>query len=210
MTGGREWDGGSIALLPLSHLITPVANPHASYFEIGVGAATGAMNPFGEAVSSAAGLAGGGIAQLSGGDFCSGFVAGSIVGGLVGGGLDDYARGLGKFSRGLQGADDLLAVQNATAHALRYTAASAGLGIAGGAVGYGLGGTNGALLGAPLGSAIANFAVAWFTAGTPIVVDLDGNSRAVDELEVDDLVLARSEFDPAGPLELKRVEEKFV
>jgi hypothetical protein len=57
---------------------------------------------------------------------------------------------------------------------------------------------------------MANFAVACFTAGTPIVVDLDGNSRAVDDLEVGDLVLARSEFDPAGPLELKRVEEKFV
>jgi len=77
-------------------------------------------------------------------------------------------------------------------------------------VGYGLGGTDGALMGASLGSAMANFAVACFTAGTPIVVDLVGNSRAVDELEVGDLVLARSEFDPAGPLELKRVEEKFV
>jgi hypothetical protein len=65
-------------------------------------------------------------------------------------------------------------------------------------------------MGASLGSAMANFAVACFTAGTPIVVDLDGNSRAVDDLEVGDLVLARSEFDPAGPLELKRVEEKFV
>jgi hypothetical protein len=65
-------------------------------------------------------------------------------------------------------------------------------------------------MGASLGSAMANFAVACFTAGTPIVVDLDGNSLAVDELEVGDLVLARSEFDPTGPLELKRVEEKFV
>jgi hypothetical protein len=57
---------------------------------------------------------------------------------------------------------------------------------------------------------MANFAVACFTAGTPIVVDIDGKSRAVNELEVGDLVLARSEFDPDGPVELKRVEEKFV
>ena len=56
----------------------------------------------------------------------------------------------------------------------------------------------------------AHFAVACFTAGTPLVVDLEGNSRPIDEIEVGDFVLARSEFDPDGPLELKRVEEKFV
>ena len=77
-------------------------------------------------------------------------------------------------------------------------------------MGYATGGTDGALMEASLGGSLANFAVACFTEGTPIVVDLDGNSRADDELEVGDLVLARSEFDPAGPLELKRVEEKFV
>jgi len=60
------------------------------------------------------------------------------------------------------------------------------------------------------GRIAAHFAVACFTAGTPLVVDREGNSRPIDEIEVGDFVLARSEFDPAGPLELKRVEEKFV
>jgi hypothetical protein len=73
---------------------------------------------------------------------------------------------------------------------------------------------DGALMGASMGQAIGgafgNFAVACFTAGTPLVVDLEGNSRPIDEIEVGDFVLARSEFDPNGPLELKRVEEKFV
>jgi hypothetical protein len=41
-------------------------------------------------------------------------------------------------------------------------------------------------------------------------VDFEGNSRSIEEIEVGDYVLARSEFDAAGPLELKRVEEKFV
>ncbi len=56
---------------------------------------------------------------------------------------------------------------------------------------------------------MANFAVSCFTAGTPIVVDFAGSSRSVEDLRVGDLVLARSEHDPAGPLELKRVEETF-
>jgi hypothetical protein len=42
------------------------------------------------------------------------------------------------------------------------------------------------------------------------VVDLEGNSRPIEEIQEGDWVLARSEFDPQGPLELKRVEEKFV
>ena len=42
------------------------------------------------------------------------------------------------------------------------------------------------------------------------MVDFEGNSRSIEEIEVGDDVLARSEFDAAGPLELKRVEEKFV
>ncbi|MFN7732513.1 MAG: polymorphic toxin-type HINT domain-containing protein [Pirellula sp.] len=42
------------------------------------------------------------------------------------------------------------------------------------------------------------------------MVDFEGNSRSIEEIEVGDYVLARSEFDAAGPLELKRVEEKFV
>ena len=89
-------------------------------------------------------------------------------------------------------------------------------GMAGGAlVGYGTTGSiDGALMGASFGqmggSIAAHFAVACFTAGTPLVVDMEGNSRPIDEIEVGDFVLARSEFDPDGPLELKRVEEKFV
>ena len=43
-----------------------------------------------------------------------------------------------------------------------------------------------------------------------MVVDFEGNSRSIEEIKVEDYVLARSEFDAAGPLELKRVEEKFV
>ena len=88
--------------------------------------------------------------------------------------------------------------------------------MAGGAlVGYGTTGSiDGALMGASFGqmggSIAAHFAVACFTAGTPLVVDMEGNSRPIDEIEVGDFVLARSEFDPNGPLELKRVEEKFV
>ena len=79
----------------------------------------------------------------------------------------------------------------------------------GGAVGYAATGTmDGTLMGASMGQAIGgafgNFAVACFTAGTPLVVDMEGNSRPIDEIEVGDFVLARSEFDPDGPLELKR------
>ena len=48
------------------------------------------------------------------------------------------------------------------------------------------------------------------TADTPLVIDHAGNSRPIEEIEVGDYVLARSEFDPDDPLELKRVEEKFV
>ena len=89
-------------------------------------------------------------------------------------------------------------------------------GMAGGAlVGYGTTGSiDGALMGASFGqmggSIAAHFAVACFTAGTPLIVDLEGHSRPIDEIEVGEFVLARSEFDPDGPLELKRVEEKFV
>jgi Holliday junction resolvase-like predicted endonuclease len=88
--------------------------------------------------------------------------------------------------------------------------------MAGGAlVGYGTTGSiDGALMGASFGqmggSIAAHFAVACFTAGTPLIVDLEGHSRPIDEIEVGEFVLARSEFDPDGPLELKRVEEKFV
>lgn len=40
-------------------------------------------------------------------------------------------------------------------------------------------------------------------------MDLDGNSKPIEEIQVGEYVLARSEFDPAGPPGLKRVEELF-
>lgn len=43
-----------------------------------------------------------------------------------------------------------------------------------------------------------------------MVFDLEGNSRPIEEIQEGDWVLAHSEFDPHGPLELKRVEEKHV
>ena len=100
-------------------------------------------------------------------------------------------------------------------HASRAARYQLGGAAIGGAVGYGVTGSlDGALMGASFGmmggSLAAHFAVACFTAGTPLVVDLDGNSRPIELIEVGEFVLARSEFDPAGPLELKRVEEKFV
>jgi hypothetical protein len=39
---------------------------------------------------------------------------------------------------------------------------------------------------------------------------MEGNSRPIEEIQEGDSVLTRSEFDPQGPLERKRVEEKFV
>jgi hypothetical protein len=42
------------------------------------------------------------------------------------------------------------------------------------------------------------------------VVDLEGNSKPIEQIQVGEMVLARNEFEPYGPLELKRVEEKFV
>ena len=42
------------------------------------------------------------------------------------------------------------------------------------------------------------------------MVDLEGNSRPIEEIQEGDWGLARSESDPQGPLELKRVEAKFV
>jgi hypothetical protein len=50
-----------------------------------------------------------------------------------------------------------------------------------------------------LGGAVGNLTVACFAAGTPLVVDFEGNSRSIEEIEVGDYVLARSEFDAAGP-----------
>jgi hypothetical protein len=39
------------------------------------------------------------------------------------------------------------------------------------------------------------------------VVDLEGNSKPIEQIQVGELVLSRNEFEPHGPLELKRVEE---
>ena len=41
------------------------------------------------------------------------------------------------------------------------------------------------------------------------MVDFEGNSRSIEDIEVGDDVLARSEIDAAGPLELNHLEEKF-
>ena len=162
-------------------------------------------------MSLAGGLVGAGISKWNGGSGSEGFQWGELAGGFVGGGIQHYGRALAKYTAGGNGA-------KAAGMALRHTAAAMGVEGSGIAVGAGVGGyyggSSGALAGAQLGQLAgglaANFAVACFTAGTPLVVDMEGNSRPIDEIEVGDFVLARSEFDPDGPLELKRVEEKFV
>ena len=73
--------------------------PLQSAMSLCISFGTGGLNPYGEAVSSATGLIGGGIAYSQGGNFNRGFMAGNIVGGLLGAGLDDYGRAL------LKGAD---------------------------------------------------------------------------------------------------------
>jgi YD repeat-containing protein len=93
-------------------------------------------------------------------------------------------------------------------------------GVIGGSVAYATGGNiaEGTFWGAYKGAASGfsrgffrnRFKEACFTAGTPLVVDLEGNSRPIEEIQVGDYVLARNEFDPQGPLELKKVEELFV
>ena len=67
-----------------------------------------------------------------------------------------------------------------------------------------------ALGGFSRGFFLNRYAQACFTAGTPLVIDFEGNSKPIEEIQVDELVLSCNEFDPQGPLELKRVEEKFV
>jgi hypothetical protein len=39
---------------------------------------------------------------------------------------------------------------------------------------------------------------------------LEGNSKPIEQIQVGEMVLARNEFEPNGPLELKRVEELFT
>ena len=72
------------------------------------------------------------------------------------------------------------------------------------------GALHGALGGFTRGFFLNRYAQACFTAGTPLVVDLEGNSRPIEQIEVGEMVLARNEFEPHGPLELKRVEELFT
>lgn len=43
-----------------------------------------------------------------------------------------------------------------------------------------------------------------------MVIDLEGKSRLIEEIQEGDWGLARSEFESQGPLELQRVEKKFV
>ncbi len=148
-----------------------------------------------------------GVTALAGGDSAAAkraFMAGDLIGGIFGGGADDVLKAIGKGAKFAYAMD----------HARRFARFQAGGAAIGGAIGWANGGVDGALMGANLGSMaggiFANFAVACFTAGTPLVVDLDCSSRPIEEIEVGEFVLARSEFDPEGPLELKRVEEKFV
>ena len=149
-------------------------------------------------------MAGAGIAGLAGGDASQGFQWGELAGGFVSGGVQHYRQALTKFA----GAAQKAAWHTGAALGLE----GAGIGIGAG-IGWQNGGAEGTLIGAQLGQlagGLASFAVACFTAGTPLVIDHAGNSRPIEEIEVGDYVLARSEFDPDGPLELKRVEEKFV
>jgi hypothetical protein len=52
------------------------------------------------------------------------------------------------------------------------------------------------------------FSRACFVAGTPIRTD--AGSRAIEAVEVGDLVLARDEFDPSGPVRARRVLQTFT
>jgi prophage maintenance system killer protein len=56
--------------------------------------------------------------------------------------------------------------------------------------------------------AAAQFMQACFAAGTPIRTP--EGAVAIEQIKVGDVVLSRSEFDPAGPVEAKVVEEVFV
>ncbi len=186
---------------------TYINNPNASYGEYGLAVTFGGLNPLGGMSGLAVGGGFAGVTALAGGDSAAAkraFMAGDLIGGIFGGGADDVLKAIGKGAKFAYAMD----------HARRFARFQAGGAAIGGAIGWANGGVDGALMGANLGSMaggiFANFAVACFTAGTPLVVDLDGSSRPIEEIEVGEFVLARSEFDPEGPLELKRVEEKFV
>jgi RHS repeat-associated protein len=201
--------GGAVAGASSGMISTALSsNGQADFSEYmlagGVGGFFGGLNGVGSMVGLGTGLAGAGIGSLSG-NASAGFQIGDMVGGIASGGIDDYARALGK------GASRMGALR----HAAARVGVEGGFTVGGGVAGYAATGTmDGALAGASfgqmLGGAIGNLTVACFAAGTPLVVDFEGNSRSIEDIEVGDYVLARSEFDAAGPLELKRVEEKFV
>jgi YD repeat-containing protein len=201
--------GGAVAGTSSSMIGTALnSNGNAGFSEYmlsgGFGGAMGGLNAVGSIAELGIGLIGAGIGAQYG-NASLGFQIGGMAGGIAGGGIDDFGRAIGKGALHW----------GAIGHAARRVGVEGGFTLGGGAVGYAATGTmDGALMGASMGQAIGgafgNFAVACFTAGTPLVVDLEGNSRPIDEIEVGDFVLARSEFDPNGPLELKRVEEKFV
>jgi hypothetical protein len=143
------------------------------------------------------------------------------------GALLPYAGDLLKFGKASVQAAEACGVYTklGTNELLKRSAKSAVIGAVsgaaiGGGVSYAAGGdvlhgaTQGALHGA-LGSFsrgffLNRFAQACFTAGTPLVIDFDGNSKPIEQIQVGEMVLARNELEPHGPLELKRVEELFT
>ena len=197
--------GGAVAGASSGMISTALSsNGQADFSEYmlagGIGGWFGGLNGVGSMVGLGTGLAGAGIGSLSG-NSSAGFQIGDMVGGIASGGIDDYARALGK------GASRMGALR----HAAARVGVEGGFTVGGGVAGYAATGTmDGALAGASfgqmLGGAIGNLTVACFAAGTPLVVDFEGNSRSIEEIEVGDYVLARSEFDAAGPLDAVTAE----
>jgi hypothetical protein len=178
---------------------------------IGIGmSGLGGMAPGASVAGLGAGVVGAAVGYQYG-NAAAGFQIGEMAGSVLVGGVADYRQAFRNFA--VNGAES--ATRSALGHAARYMAVEGGMTLAAGSIGYAATGTvDGALtaasVGNMVGSATARFKVACFAAGTPLVVDFEGNSRSIEDIEVGDDVLARSEFDAAGPLELKRVEEKFV
>jgi hypothetical protein len=189
------------------------SNGEASYgqYMVGIGMSPlGAINPAASVGGLVTGIVGAGIGAAFD-NASAGFYIGEMAGSIARGGRADYSRAFSKFVE--QGARKPQLA--ARLHAARYMGVESGFTIAGGIDGYMSSGTmdgavQGAVIGNMIGGVTAGFTVACFTAGTPLVVDLEGNSRPIEDIQEGDWVLARNEFDPQGPLELKRVEEKFV
>ena len=189
----------------------PEAGLHEYAFGAGLGGAFGAANLIGSAASLVGGGTGAAIAAATGNNWRTGYQIGDLAGGMLGGGIDDGVRAYGKFAaNGAKGA-----VRNAVLHGAAHFGVEAGFAGAGAAIGgYATGTTDGALFGANMGSmvggAAANFLVACFTARTPVLVSIEGHSRLAQEVRKNDMLIARDENNPNGPLELKRVEEVFT